>query len=382
MAIKRNLMGSTLKKTKINKNTFSMGGGSLADKVANNSRKITLIKNVISTGKSDLGSKLASIDGGYSSPESDLTEINETLNDIGNALALDFANRIAIEKGENKRLKTEASKQKNKRAEGRIEKSLKSGLTKTIAPIVKQGQNILGLLGTSVLANTLLAMGGSAGAAGAGSNDNIDDTGGDKKSGKPGMLSTMKKNLSLSGENIKNFIGDRINNIKDFGSVLGKNILEKGKTISIPSKAVTDAKIETTEKQVEQLKKEGVDEGTARALVDAVPTKGINKDLESDGSLKPVTPQMFRNTNIPGDIGGNAFGGMMFNRMINTPNLNKVNKKNTVTEITLPTEKLEKQNTSKSVGSTETTVVPYVISMNESNDHMIKTPEIHGIILD
>ena len=376
MAIKRNLMGSTLKKTKINKNTFSMGGGSLADKVANNSRKITLIKNVISTGKSDLGSQLASIDGGYSSPESDLTEINETLNDIGNALALDFANRIAIEKGENKRLKTDASKQKNKRAEGRIEKSLKGGLTKTIAPIVKQGQNILGLLGASVLTNTLLGIGGPAGA---GSNDN---TGDGKKPVKPGMLSTMKKNLSLSGENIKNFIGDRINNIKDFGSVLGKNILEKGKTISIPSKAVTDAKIKTTEKQVEQLKKEGVDEGTARALVDAVPTKGINKDLESDGSLKPVTPQMFRNTNIPGDIGGNAFSGMMFNRMINTPNLNKVNKKNNVTEITLPTEKLEKQNTSKSVGSTETTVVPYVISVNESNDHMTKTPEIHGIILD
>ena len=103
MAIKRNLMGSTLKKTKINKNTFSMGGGSLADRVANNSRKITLIKNVISTGKSDLGSKLASLDG-RSSPESDLTEINETLNDIGNALALAFANRIAIENGESKRL--------------------------------------------------------------------------------------------------------------------------------------------------------------------------------------------------------------------------------------------------------------------------------------
>lgn len=366
MAIKRNLMGRTLKKTKINKDTFSMGGGSLADKVANNSRKITLIKNVISTGKSDLGSQLASLDG-RSSPESDLTEINETLNDIGNALALDFANRIAIEKGESKRLKTDASKQKNKRAEGRIEKSLKGGLTKTIAPIVKQGQNILGLLGTSVLANTLLNM---VEPAGAGSNDNTDDSGDGKK---PGMLSTMKKNLSLSGTNIKNFIGDRINNIKDFGKVLGKNI-------SKPSKAVTDAKIETTEKQVDQLKKEGVDEGTARALVDAVPTKGINKDLETDSSLNPVTPQVFRNTNIPGDVGGNAFGGIMFNRMI-PPNLNKVKNKGTVTEITLPTEKLEKQNTSKSVGSTETTVVPYVISVNQSNDHMTKTPDIHGIIL-
>jgi len=368
VAIKKHLMGSTLKKTKINKDTFSMGGGSLADKVANNSRKITLLKNVISTGKSDLGSQLASLDGRSSSPQSDLTEINETLNDIGNALALDFANRIAIEKGENKRLKTEASKQKNKRAEGRIEKSLKSGLTKTIAPIVKQGQNILGTLGASLLANTVLGLLEPTGGPGG---DNTDDTGGDKK---PGMLSTMKKNLILSGKNIKNFFGDRINNIKDFGSVLGK-------TISTPAKAVTDAKIETTEKQVEQLKKEGVDEGTARALVDAVPTKGINKDLESDGSLKPVTPQVFRNTNIPGDIGGNAFGGIMFNRMI-PPNLNKVKKKGNVTEITLPTEKLDGTNKTQSVPSGETTVVPYVTSVNEGNDHLTKTPEIHGIILD
>ena len=342
-------MGKTLKKTKINKDTFSMGGGSLADKVANNSRKITLIKNVISTGKSDLGSKLASIDGRSSSPESDLTEINDTLNDIGNALALDFANRIAIEKGENKRLKTDASKQKNKRAEGRIEKSLKGGLTKTIAPIVKQGQNILGLLGTSVLANTLLGMGGTADGSGVGGDntDNTDDTGSNKK---PGILSKIKKGFSMGGEAIGNIFNQ------------GKKFLTN------VSKPVTDAKIETTEKQVDQLKKEGVDEGTAKALVDA--TKSTEEQIF------PLT------TNIPGDVGGNAFSGMMFNRMINTPNLNKVDKKNNVTEITLPTEKLDKTNKTQSLPSTETTVVPYVISINESNDHMTKTPEIHGIILD
>ena len=151
-------MGRTLKKTKINKDTFSMGGGSLADKVANNSRKITLLKNVISTGKSDLGGKLASLDGRSSSPESDLTEINDTLNDIGNALALDFANRIAIEKGESKRLKTEASKQKNKRAEGRIENALIGGLSGIVAPIAKQGKKVadaMSLLALSAVGNAV-----------------------------------------------------------------------------------------------------------------------------------------------------------------------------------------------------------------------------------
>lgn len=368
MAIKRNLMGSTLKKTKINKNTFSMGGGSLADKVANNSRKITILKNIISTGKSDLGSKLASIDG-RSSPESDLTEINDTLNDIGNALALDFANRIAIEKGENRKLKTDASKQKNKRAENRIENALIGGLSSMVAPIAKQGQKVADAM--SLLALSAVGNAAFEGLKGNNSNSDSDNTGGDKPSIFSDIFTKVKKGFSMGGE--------AIGNIFNRGKKFIKNAT---KVISAPSKAVTDAKIETTENQVDQLKKEGVDEGTARVLVDAVPTKGISKDLDSDGSLKPVTPQMFRNTNIPGDIGGNAFGGIMFNRMV-PPNLNKVKKKGTITEITLPIEKLA-NSVSQETGASgsETTVVPYVSSVNLSNEHMTETPKIHGIILD
>ena len=95
---KMSTMGSS--RPKINRTTFNIGANVLEKRVANNSRKITLIKNVISTGKSDLGSQLASLDGRSSSPESDLTEINETLNDIGNALALDFSNRITQRENE------------------------------------------------------------------------------------------------------------------------------------------------------------------------------------------------------------------------------------------------------------------------------------------
>lgn len=370
MAIKRNLMGRTLKRTKINKNTFSMGGGSLADRVANNSRKITLIKNVISTGKSDLGSKLASLDGRSSSPESDLAEINDTLNDIGNALALDFAHRIAIEKGENKRLKTDASKQKNKRAENRIENALIGGLSGMVAPIAKQGQKVADAM-------SLLALSAVGNAAFEGLKGNNSDSDGKDK---PGMLSNIKKNLSLSGTNIKNFIGDRINNIKDFGKALTKTPM--GSVLGT-NQAVIDAKIETTENQVNQLKKEGFKEEEARVLVDAVPTKGINKDLKSDGSLKPVTPQMFRNTNISGDLGGNAFSGLVFNKIVNDRNLRKLEKqRGKITEITLPVEKLANSISSKSASGSETTVVPYVNSVNVANEHMTKTPEIHGIILD
>ena len=346
-----------------------MGGGSLADKVANNSRKITLIKNVISTGKSDLGGKLASLDG-RSSPESDLTEINDTLNDIGNALALDFANRIAIEKGENKRLKTDASKQKNKRAEGRIENALIGGLSSMVSPIAKQGQKVADAM--SLLA--LSAVGNAAFEGLKGNNSNSDSDGKDK----PGMLSNIKKNLALSGQNIVNFVGDRINNIKDFGKALTKSPMG---SVFGTNQAVIDAKIETTENQVDQLKKEGFTEAESRVLVDAVETKTIKEN--ADGSLKPIVQSVFPTTNISGDVSGGAFSGLVFNKIINDKNLRKLEKKRgTITEITLPVEKLANSISPKSASGSDTTVVPYVNSVNVANEHMTETPKIHGIILD
>ena len=364
MAIKRNLMGTTLKKTKINKNTFSMGGGSLADRVANNSRKITLLKNIVSTGKSDLGGKLASLDG-RSSPESDLTEINETLNDIGNALALDFANRIAIEKGENKRLKTDASKQKNKRAEGRIENALIGGLSGMVAPIAKQGQKVadaMSLLALSAVGNAVFE--------GLKNNDNNLEKDG------PSLLE--KTTDAAKGAFFKNtFLDPKVlgagkflfNKTADAGKFLLNKTGDFFKNISKPSKDIINDKIETTENQVNQLKKEGFKEGEARVLVEAT---------------KPIQDQIFPlTTNITGDVGGNAFSGLMFNKIVNDRNLRKVkNQQGKITEITLPVEKLANSISPKSASGSETTVIPYVTSVNVANEDMTKTPEIHGIILD
>ena len=355
MAIKRNLMGRTLKKTKINKDTFSMGGGSLADKVANNSRKITLLKNVISTGKSDLGGKLASLDGRSSSPESDLTEINDTLNDIGEALALDFANRIAIQKGENKRLKTDASKQKNKRAENRIENALIGGLSGMVAPIAKQGKKVgdaMSLLALSAVGNAVFE----------GLNKDEKDPPGDPEG--PSFLEKTGNFLKDS------FFKNTLLNPKvlDTGKFLLNKTGDFFKNISKPSKAIIDDKIETTENQVKQLEKEGFNEGEARVLVEAT---------------KPIQDQIFPlTTNIPGDVGGSAFNGFMFNKIVNDRNLRKLEKqRGKITEITLPVEKLANSISSKSGSGSETTVVPYVSSVNVANEHMTETPEIHGIIL-
>ncbi len=353
MAIKRNLMGSTLKKTKINKNTFSMGGGSLADKVANNSRKITLIKNVISTGKSDLGSQLASLDGRSNSPQSDLTEINDTLNDIGNALALDFANRIAIEKGESKRLRTDASKQKNKRAESKIENALKGGLTKVLAPIAKAGQkmtDVLGLLALSGLGNALLA-------------DKPKDTDLLNKEGLIDPLTPAGKNGVLNEEGERERLSDTFSSPNDV------------------SVGPTDDKERINKYYVDQKGHVRLKEDDSRPWGSRfIPKEGLEQ------RNFPSNNGGFSQSKIPTD--GSVMPSMftpitdqdLLNEKLNK--LNKANKKINVSEITLPTIKLNKQNNLQPVPSVaDATFVPYAISVNSSNEHMTKTPEIHGIIL-
>ena len=360
MAIKKHLMGRTLKKTKINKDTFSMGGGSLADKVANNSRKITLIKNVISTGKSDLGSQLASLDGRSSSPQSDLTEINDTLNDIGNALALDFANRIAIEKGENKRLRTDASKQKNKRAEGRIEKSLKGGLTKVLAPIAKAGQKITdlaGLMALSALGNTLLA-------------DKPKNTDFFDEEGLIDPITQAGKNGALNKEETgPERLGDTFSSPDDKITVGGE---ETGMTADEYNRATY---------YVDQKGRVRLKEDNSRPWGSRfIPKEGLEK------RNFPSNNGGFSQSKIPtdGSVMPSMFTPITDQDLLNEKlkKLNKANKKINVSEITLPTIKLNKQNNLQTVPSVaDATSVPYVISVNSSNEHMTKTPEIHGIIV-
>ena len=321
-------------KPKINKTTFSFGGGSIENKVANNSRKITILKNIISTGKSDLGGKLASIDG-RSSPESNLTEINDTLNDIGNALALDFANRIAIEKGENRRLKTDASKQKNERAEGRVEKSVKGGLSKVMSPIAKAGKklaDISKLLALSVIGNTLFDILETPKEE---SKENLTKIlVGDETKPKPkGFMRGLAGTADF-------FTGDLFDfdNRGYFGGQTAVDVMNSDN----PKKTFTD-------------KFFGFFKG---------------KNNQSGSTFRAPGADKAEKVRT----GGNN---------VNIPNLNKVNKKGTVTEITAPTIKLDKQNDLQSVPSADDgTFVPPVSSVNTLNNNMFKTPKTHGIIVD
>ncbi len=62
----------------------------LSGVVGDNARKITVIKNILQNERSTIGDKIP----GDSNVEDSLNEVNNTLQEIGNALSLDFANRI------------------------------------------------------------------------------------------------------------------------------------------------------------------------------------------------------------------------------------------------------------------------------------------------
>ena len=87
------------------------GSGDLEERVATNERKITLLKNVLKAQKP------------FGGKEDEIIKINSTLQNIGNILTTDFANRINEGKDENKLLKSQLDAQRKNLAEQKLEKS-------------------------------------------------------------------------------------------------------------------------------------------------------------------------------------------------------------------------------------------------------------------
>jgi len=154
--------GNTTIKPTINAAKF-MGsshaaGSALGNQVQGNTFSINAIKNIL-----DSASLHSHIDNENESSGGSLEETNNILTDIGNALSLDFANRITEGKEEIKGIQAQKSRGKFGRAEGRLEGSgnkigsiFKSTGSKASSPV--QGifgkiMSFLGLLGTGIAAN-------------------------------------------------------------------------------------------------------------------------------------------------------------------------------------------------------------------------------------
>lgn len=104
--------GSTLVRGGLDNNKlFQLDrSGNLEERVAGNERKITLLKNILKAQKP------------FGGKEDEIIKINSTLQDIGNILTTDYANRINEGNAENKLLKKQLDDERKINAERDLEK--------------------------------------------------------------------------------------------------------------------------------------------------------------------------------------------------------------------------------------------------------------------
>ncbi len=132
----------------------------LSSRVQDNSRKITSIKNILQNERSTIGDNIP----GDNNVEDSLNEVNNTLQEIGNALALDFANRIQEKEDNIAKLKRSVLRRRKKEKEESIEGSDKidkdkSFLNKAFDKVTKPAIGLFGgiiefftTLGAAILA--------------------------------------------------------------------------------------------------------------------------------------------------------------------------------------------------------------------------------------
>ena len=380
-----NKMSAMNSRPKINRTTFNIGANVLEKKVANNSRKITIIKSILKNQKVDIGEKLTTPEPDKSAEVSkELASVNSTLLSIGNILSADFANRIAIEKGQNKLLKDQKQKRRRSLAESGIEtvKKVGKGLGKLTSPLQQGGSNILkalSLLGLGTVGNIAFNL-----------LENFDS----EKFTK--ILDSIKKNFKwvvgtvgvLAGILAVKGIISAIGAIKSALAFLAAPKLLALMGIGLAlylgykiGKPIFDAKMTEIDKSTKKLEESGLSKGDASIVATTMATQlsPTLVDGPYDGVAAGDSSQnpMAFTSNLPGDIGGDATQGLVFNSMFpadyNT-NVKVIRQPDVI-------EKLYKSRRPSVNGDAPTSEVPAVSSINVENPYMLETPEIHGIIL-
>jgi len=390
----------TVSTPKINRNTFKIGSGDLQQQVANNSRKITILSNVIRNSRSDIGKRITPE---KNSIQETLSESNLILADIAIKLQEDFQSREQREKFLLQKSRSEKLELRRQNAEEELEtqktekrivkstKKIKTPLDGLFNAIGK----ILLLFGGLTLIKTLIN-----------NKDNISNFFGSEQNQKrfkqvketldvvfDTLTKNMKSILVVGGVLLGLKLVSTLASVLAIGSsflaimsnpvvIAGLGLLFTFFALSKIGKKVFDAKVDAAESSVEQLKEDGLDEGTARILTEKTGLKNVNGDNILEGYGFPTT------TNIDGDIGGNSFNNFMFNRDINKQlinqknnNLKKENKKDgNVTIVELPGEitDLRKQKIFETPNGINATQVAYVPSTDSYNKYLSEFPILSG----
>ena len=376
-----NKMSAMSSRPKINRNTFNIGANVLDKRVENNSRKITLLKNILKSQKIDIGEKLKKpeIDRQAETSE-ELASINATLQSIGNILSTDYEGRIGAAKERNKELKNRKQNKLRAVAESGVEsvKKIGRGLGKITSPVQQSGSGILkalSLLGLGVIGNSIFEF--------------LKTDFGQEKLGE--FFDFLKNNWkwmvgTIVGVTGLLALGSLIGAIKGIGLglVALKAVLPllaigglfaagyfipklfpgttKSKTDNKVQESVNEVgAVETAKRLLEERNKKLNDRNFLQNfLFDRLFSEKAeyNKQLES---LKINNPEL--STEIDALI---------------KQNKNKIPK---ITEVTFPVETLTGREKIVTPELPVSNDVSYITSINLANDHMTKTPKIHGIIL-
>ena len=151
----------TVSTPKINKSTFSFGSGSLMKRVANNEKKITILKNIIQTNRSNIGEKITPK---MSSLQESLMVTNEVLVDIARQLEEDFDSRVdekklLLQKSRSEKLEVRRQNFEERLETKKTEKTVATAARKTIKPLGNIFSKIFSLvkiLGTGLLINAVV----------------------------------------------------------------------------------------------------------------------------------------------------------------------------------------------------------------------------------
>ena len=379
----------TVSTPKINKSTFSFGSGSLMKRVANNEKKITVLKNIIQTQRSNIGEKITPK---MSSLQESLMVTNEVLVDIARQLEEDFDSRVdekklLLQKSRGEKLEIRRQNFEERLETKKTEKTVATAARKTIKPLGNIFSKIFSLvkiLGTGLLINAVV--GNFDKIIGFFSGDTFKNIQAKLTQAYQLINKHMGLIVAVGAGLVALSLAGTIANIVSVGSGLigiltnpvvlaGLGILVSFAALSKIGKEVFDAKVEGAEESVEKLKEEGYDQGTAEILTDLASPKDINGNRVLEGYGPPTT------TNIDGDIGGNSFLPFMLNQDLNK---NLKLDDNDVSSVEFqdmpPIDMREEKKADRYLepGGNTGTKVASVPSFNGMNNYMKETPSLFG----
>ena len=150
----------TVKTPKINRSTFTLGSGAIEKRVANNERKITVLKNIFKAQKVEIGDKITPK---VNVLEESLVSTNIILTDIAGQLQKDFSSRLREQKSIldqerknklGKRRDDEEERLESRKKVGSFIKSTADKVVKPFSSVFDKLVNLGGILLTGLAANT------------------------------------------------------------------------------------------------------------------------------------------------------------------------------------------------------------------------------------